>query len=270
MTYIKKSIPRAAGNPGIGITPRNMLVLIDTDDVLNMPGPNDAGVMIEDDIVLKPGRYAFGIYMTAGTAEVTSAAEGETDQIGFIPSIKFNHPGNEQEVREFKANCINKTYIGIMRYCDGRPADLIGTMCNPCRITPSYTGSSESNVNEMTMTQISKGADIFMYKGTIPLEEPVDRVGGESAEVTYVTDGQYQLEAGETAVASISGGKDNAVITLLGSEGGGRAVSHAEGKILLKGGKPFTVTAGSQLTLRAFEVAEGALVWIEQSRYVND
>lgn len=80
MTYIRKSVGRAPGNPGTGIQLRDVLVLINTDDIAFMPSPDDKGVVIVDNIVMKPGRYGIGIYMTQGTAEVTSTAEGETDQ----------------------------------------------------------------------------------------------------------------------------------------------------------------------------------------------
>ena len=127
MTYIKISVPRAAGNPGIGIQPRDQLTLLDVDDIAFMPSPDDKGVVIVDNIVMKPGRYGYNIYMTPGTIEVTSAADGDTDKIGFTPSIKFEHPGNEQAVREFKVNSINRKFIIIVRYCSGKAADLIGT-----------------------------------------------------------------------------------------------------------------------------------------------
>ena len=115
--YVKKSVPRASGNPGTGIKPRDLLMLIDIDDIAFMPSPDEKGVVIADDIVLKPGRYGYSIYMTQGTVEITSAAEGDTDKIGFTPSVKFEHPGNEQEVREFKANNINRKFIVVIRYC---------------------------------------------------------------------------------------------------------------------------------------------------------
>lgn len=268
MTYIKKSVPRAEGNPGTGIQPRDQLTLIDIDDIAFMPSADDKGVVIADNIVMKPGRYGYNIYMTQGTIEVTSAAEGDTDKIGFTPSIKFEHPGNEQAVREFKVNSINRKFIIVVRYCSGKPADLIGTMCNPCKLTPSYTGNNESNTNEMTFTQISKGNDIFIYKGTVPLEEPVSTVEGGVNAVTFVSEGQYQLSSGSAAIDEITGGAHDAVITLLGVAGTSPTVSATAGKILLKGGKVFTATEGSQITLRAFDAGDGGVMWIEQSRYV--
>lgn len=269
MPYVKQSIPRAAGNPGIGIQTRDALTLIDVDDIAYMPARDDKGVVIAEDIILKPDRYGYTIYMTPGTVVVTSAAEGETDQIGFLPQVKFNHPGNEQPVREFKANSLNRKFIIIVRYCSGRPADIIGNICNPCKMTPSYTGNNEGNTNEFTFQQINKGDDIGIYTGTVPEEEPVAVVEAGATSVKFVAEGQYQLSAGTAAIAEIEGGRHGAVITLLGTSGTAPTVAHSAGAIMLKGGKAFTATEGSQLTLHAFEVDNGAVVWIEQSRYEN-
>lgn len=165
MTYVKASVRRPAGNPGNGIQPKDQLVIYDVDDILYFPPRNEAGVVIEEDIVMKAGRYAIGIYLTPGTAEISSNSDGETDAEGYTPSVKFNHPGNEQEIREFKTNWLSKKCIVVLRYCSGKPADLIGTPCNPSKLSVSYTGSNESNTNELTFTQISKGDDIAIYRG---------------------------------------------------------------------------------------------------------
>ena len=269
MTYIKQSVKRAPGNPGIGIKTRDALTLIDVDDIAYMPARDDKGVVIPEDIILKPDRYGYTIYMTPGTVEVTSAAEGDTDQIGFIPQVKFNHPGNEQPVREFKANSLNRKFIIIVRYCSGKPADIIGDICNPCKMTPSYTGNNEGNTNEFTFAQITKGDDIGIYLGTVPEEEPVAVVEASVKTVNFVAEGQYQLSDGTAVIDKIEGGSHGAVITLLGTSGTAPTVAHTPDAIFLKGGKVFTATEGSQLTLRAFEVAGGEIIWIEQSRYEN-
>ena len=121
----------------------------------------------------------------------------------------------------------------------------------------------------MTFTQISKGSDIFLYKGTVTLEEPVSVVEAGAKAVTFVSEGQYQLTAGAGEITSIDGGVHDAVITILGAAGAtSPTVSATAGKILLRGGKAFTASDGSQLTLRAFDSGDGGVVWIEQSRYV--
>lgn len=266
MTYIRKSIHRPAGNPGTGLQLRDLLVLINIDDIAFMPSPDDKGVVIVDNIVMKPGRYGIEFYMTHGTVEITSAAEGDTDKIGFTPSLKFQHPGNEQEVREFKVNELNGKFIAVIRYCSGKASDLIGSICNPCKITPSYTGNNEGNSNEFTVSQISKGHDMFIYKGTLPLEEPVSTVEAGSKNVSFVSEGQYQLSAGGGVIETIEGGSDRALITLLGVSGSSPSVASAD-RILLRGGRQFTATEGSQITLRAFDAGNGQIMWIEQSRY---
>ena len=266
MTYIKQSVRRAPGNPGIGIQARDALTLIDVEDISFMPARDDKGVVIPDDIILKPQRYGYTIYMTPGTVEVTSAAEGDTDQIGFTPQVKFNHPGNEQPVREFKANSINRKFIIIVRYCSGKPADIIGNICNPCKMTPSYTGNNEGNTNEFTFAQINKGDDIGIYMGTIPGEEPVAVVEGGSKTVVFVADGQYQLSAGASQIEEIEGGTHGAVITLVGCPGASPTIEPTAG-IMLRDGKSFTASEGSQITLRAFAAGTGKVVWLEQSRF---
>lgn len=266
--YVKQSIGRPLGNPGVGLRVKDSVTLIDVDDILFYPKPDSKGVRILDNIVLKPGRYAVTLYMTPGTIEVTNPSDGDPDQVGFTPSLKFNHPGNSIELREFISNNINKNFIVVVGYCSGEPSDLIGTPCNPCKLTASYTGSKDSSSNEITLTQISKGDLIFAYQGTIPMEEPVAVVEAAATEVVFVSEGQYQLSAGSAAIASISGGSDGAVVTLLGVRGEAPTLSGADGKILLREGKQFTAAEGNQITLRAFDAGGDSLVWIEQSRFI--
>ena len=53
-TYIKTSVPRPAGSPGKGITPKDVLTLIDVEDIVSFPPRDGAGVVLVGDIVVKP------------------------------------------------------------------------------------------------------------------------------------------------------------------------------------------------------------------------
>lgn len=264
--YIKKSVSRPSGNPGNGIQPKDQIVIIDCEDILSFPQRDDAGIVIHDDIVMKPGAYGIGIYLTAGTVEVSSNSEGETDAMGFTPSVKFNHPGNEQDIREFKTNFLGKRVIVVINYCSGKPSDLIGSPCNPAQLSVSYTGGNESNTNELTFAQISKGDDIAIYKGTVTMEEPVAVVEGTATKVSAQGSGQYQLSSGSGAIATIEGGAHGDTITLVGTSGTAPTVV-GSGNILLKSGQTFTASAGCQITLRAFKDGSDSIKWVEQSRY---
>ncbi len=267
MPYLKQSVYRAPGSPGRGINPLDILTLIDIEDIAYMPAPDDRGVVIEEDIILKPGKYAIHLYMTPGTIEVTSPADGETDQIGFTPSLKFNHPGNKRAIREFKVNNLNRKFIVIVNYCSGEDTDLIGTLCNPVRMVPSYTGNKDGNTNEFTFSQINKGDDIFIYKGTIALEEPVVVIESGSSKVSYVSAGQYQLSDGNAVISAIEGGVDGAVVTLVGAFGTDSPTVTPGDTILTRNGRSFVASGGSQITFRAFNAGGGKIVWVEQSRY---
>lgn len=267
MPYLKKSVLRPEGNPGRGITPLDRLTLIDVEDIAYFPSPNDKGVLIEEDIILKPGKYGIDLYLTPGTAKLSSPAEGETDQVGFTPQIEGNHPGNKLEVREFKVNNINTKFIAIMSYCNGQDADLLGTPCNPLKMVPNYTGDKDGNTNAFTFSQINKGEDIFIYRGAIPKEEPVAKLDSGVTKIDYIASGLYQLSDGAGTIAQAVGGSDGALITLVGAYGENPPSVTGGETILLRDGKPFIASGGSQLTLRAFRAGDGKVVWVEQSRY---
>ena len=91
--YVKTSVPRPVGNPGNGINPKDVLTLIDIDDLVYFPPRDGAGVVLEGDIVVKPSAYSTDLYLTPGTVELSSNGEGETDAKGFTPSVKGKHPG---------------------------------------------------------------------------------------------------------------------------------------------------------------------------------
>lgn len=266
MAYVKRSVKRPDGNPGKGIAPRNMISIIDVDDILTFPSRDAAGVVIDDDIVLKAGCYSTDIYLTPGSMEVTSNTDGDPDAMGFTPTISGTHPGNKQEIREFKTNWLGRKCIIIVSYCDGQPKDLFGSPCNPMQMGVNYTGNADANSSEFNFEQISKGDDIAIYNGTVPSEEPVATVDAGATAITYAGEGQYQLTAGAAEIASVTGGSHGAVITLLGVDSGVAPTIASGGQFLLKGGETFTASAGSQITFKAFLSAADTLTWIEQSR----
>ena len=116
-------------------------------------------------------------------------------------------------------------------------------------------------------TQISKGDDIAIYKGTVPSEEPVASVSASATTIPFTAEGQYQLQGGEAEINKVTGGRHGAVMTLLGvASGVAPTIAHG-GQFLLRGGETFTASPGSQITLQAFESGSGTCTWIEQSRY---
>ncbi|MCF0183412.1 MAG: hypothetical protein HUK01_03650 [Bacteroidaceae bacterium] len=179
MAYVKVSVPRPEGHPGAGIQPKDRVTVIDVEDIGTMPARDDKGVVIADDITLKNDAKGVALYLTPGTVELTSASDGDPDAEGFTPSIKFSHPGNEQAIREFKTAWVGKNCIVLVQYCKDGKCDMLGSPCNPMRLTASYTGNKDSNLNELTFTQVSRGDDIAIYEG-VPVPTADDPVPNQS------------------------------------------------------------------------------------------
>lgn len=266
--YVKASVSRPTGNAGRGITPKDRLTVIDVDDILFFPERDEDGVVMKEDIILKPGGYSVSIYITPGTVEMTSNGEGETDAKGFTPSTKGKHPGNKKEIRRFKTNWLGRHCITLLEYCSGEPTDISGSPCNPMEMSVAYTGNKDTNSSEFTFTQVSKGDDIGIYEGTVPAEEPAAVVPTGSTDIAFTTPGQYQLTGGAAAIAKVTGAPHDAVFTLLGAPSGVAPTIETGGAFLLKQGKKFTASPGSQITFRTFADGASSFKYIEQSRYI--
>ena len=166
--YVNKSVLRPAGNPGNGIATKDKITIIDTNDIKTFPARDEAGILVSTDITLQASAKPIELYLTPGTVEVTSTAEGEPDAMGFNLSLKGNHPGNSQEVREFKWNWLGRKCIILVEYCEGRDPDILGTPCNPMQLSSTFTANKDMTRTEFEFTSISKGMDIGIYKGTMP------------------------------------------------------------------------------------------------------
>ena len=133
----------------------------------------------------------------------------------------------------------------------------------------NYTGNKDGNASEFTFTQISKGDDIGIYKGTIPHEEPVATVPASATEIPFKGRGQYKLSAGAAKIATIKGAKHGDLFSLLGVVSGVAPTVEKAGQtaFMLKNGKTFTASPGSQITFKAFDTGGGAIQCVEQSRF---
>lgn len=270
MAYVKKSVAKPEGPVGRSLITRDEVVLIDVEDLKVWPEPDPDEVTITENIVLNAGAYPISVYLTPGSAELTENSEGDPDEEGFIPQLKFKHPGNSKEFREFKHNCINRRFIGLLRHCSGS-VDIFGSPCNPIRMQTAYTGNSSGNSNEVTFAQSFKGDGIRIYEGTIPAQE-VSTLNVKNG-IAEVSSGgkQYQMEPSDV-VSTLNSGKAGDVITLKGSSDSTNAsvvkaqsADVADSNIILQGGD-LTLTEGSEVTLKAIDTGNGT-VWVEQSRY---
>jgi hypothetical protein len=267
--YVNVSVPRPANNSGRGQSIKSILYLFDAEDIAVMPSRDEKGVFVPGTIVMNPGKYAIGLYMTSDTVNITSPTEGETDNEGFMQGLVFQHPGNSLAIREFKANWLGRPIIAIVEHCDDGSKDLFGNLCNPLKLAIVLNNTKDALNNEFTLSSRAKGDDIALYGGTIPREEPVATIAAGAVSIGLSGDGQYQLtgDSSTVSITGVSNVQDGMLFTFLGIVSGSMPPTiSAGGSFLLRNGATWTATPGSQITFKAFRDGGDSFKYIEVSR----
>lgn len=269
MDYMKINVGKAPGlAPGKGMQVKDAITLIDVEDILSIGARDGKGVLIVDPILMKDSEYAITIYATQDTVELSSNSDGDTDNEGFTPEIKFKHPGNKQEVREFKANMIGRKFIIVVDHCDGSGKDLIGSLCNPCKMSVNMKGDKDSTSNEFTFKQLMRGLDIAIYDNTVPYATPKAVLAAGATSIALEGEGQYQLTGNSTsaAIVAATGAQHGMLFTLLGATSATAPAIAASSTFILKDGVAWTGSVGKEITFKCFKSGATDFVFIEQSR----
>lgn len=271
MTYIKMSVPKPGTNAGAGGDKKDMITLFDWDDVLTYPDRDSGGIVISDDIVMKPGAYMIKLYATRSSIKITQETEGDEDAEGFIQGLEFAHPGDADEIEEFLANWVSRNIGAVVENCSTNRKKQLGTPCAPLRMKPSSTDDKEGNKTVITLKAAQKCAfRAANYQGTLTLADVTDTVAADATSVDLANgEGRYQLTDGSASPAEITtctNSADGMVFTLLGSGGSNPSTIPSGNDFILANGNTWTALAGAEITFRAFK--DGASTWkfIEQSR----
>jgi hypothetical protein len=268
-SYVKVNVGKPGGiAPGRGLQIKANISLIDVQDLISMGERDEKGVVITDPFVMKADTYGVTLYLTQDTAELASNSDGDTDNEGFTPSLKFKHPGNKQEVREFKSNWLGRQVIVVIDKCDGTGKDLLGEYCNPCKLQVNMTSNKDATGNEFTFQQISRGLDIGIFDGVVPLAEPKAVLAAGATTVALVGEGEYQLTGHSSAVDidTVTGASHGLLFTLVGANSATAPTVSEGGAFILKDGAAWTGSAGKQITFKAYKSGSSAYSYIEQSR----
>jgi len=267
MDYVKVNVDKAPGiAPGKGIQAKEAITLIDVEGLISLGARDGKGVLITDPIVLKDSEYAITIYATQDTIELDSNSDGDTDNEGFTPTIKFKHPGNKQQVREFKSNWIGRKCIIIVDHCDGSGKDLLGSICNPCKMKVAMKSNKDATSNEFTFDQLMRGDDIAIYDNTVPYASPKAVVTASATTIALVGEGQYQLQGGSAVISAATGAEHGLLFTLVGVTSGTAPTLAATSTFILKEGATWTGGTGKQITFKCFKSGASAYTFVEQSR----
>lgn len=172
--YVAVSVTKPGTNMGVGGGLYDEIVFFDMDtvDKSNFPQRDASGIkMAAGNIAFLSGATMITVYSTPGSIENTSKSQGDPDAKGFIQGCKFLHPGNEQAIREFRANWLNKNVGIIHRKCsDASKMDIYGTPCVPLQMQVTWTQNKDKNFNEFIFESLGVGYDVGIYEGALTLD----------------------------------------------------------------------------------------------------
>lgn len=272
MAYAAISIFKPTDNPGVPGNKGDLLTIFDFDEVVKSSLTRDAnGILIPQNIVMKPGCYMFQVYGTVQTIAPSFTAEGDPDAVGVIQAIEFSHPGQKRNIKEFTQNWLNRNIGVILETCDGSGMEVYGTPCSPLQMNP--TGSNNDTKKDVMFTFTARQRSKFLpadYEGTLTLPAPLAVIAAdETTPDVGAGSGQYQLtdNAAPLEITALTNPVHGLAYTLLGSGGDNPAtITAGGGDFILVNGNTWTGDVGSQITVRAFKDGGASWKFIEISR----
>jgi hypothetical protein len=170
--YKKVSIPKAGDGAGSAAIKDPTIILIDVADIQTEPTRSHGDVSLKGDLTLKEGATGIGIYATPSSVEITEEYSGEADARGVMQGIKFEHPGNSVQIKNFTEANLNRSFVALVKECDGTETGrchYVGSKCNPLSLTPETTNTKEANKRAFTFKQEVSGRFLAgEYSGAIP------------------------------------------------------------------------------------------------------
>jgi len=268
--YTNVSVAKPGKNAGTGGNKKDKITLFDWDEVLTPPARDSKGVVINDNVIMKPGCFMITVYGTLHTIDNGYKEEGDPDKEGYMQSVKFEHPGDSVEILEFDTNWQSRNIGIITEKCSSSIKKLYGSPCAPLHKVAEATDNKDSNHTMFTFSSTQRGPIVAIYNGTMTYDTVKGTIAADAVTVDVAAgEGQYQLTTGtvvSVALTGLTNPVEAAVYTLLGSGGGFPSTIAAAGNWLLKSGTAWTAIAGSSITFKAFKDGGATFKFLEISR----
>lgn len=270
MPYVKVDVLKPGDNKGNGGDKKDRIILVDVDDIASMPSRDASGILITGNITLNAGAYMSKIYATQYTIKAGADSEGDPDAKGITQTVEFEHPGDSQAIREFRANWMNKNVMIIIERCSSSVKNLYGTPCAPLQMVYKVEDDKDKNKTTFTFKSTQKGPDIAIYEGTMTFSTAVATVAANATSVDLTPgSGRYQLTTGSAAIATLTtcaNAVDGLVFTLVGSGGTYPSSITAVNDFVLSNGTSWSAISGAEITFKAFKSGASAWKFFELSR----
>lgn len=236
MSNLRISVPRPAAGAGAPKGKDQYVTVVYVDDIIGFPLTNERGVLLQGNIVLKPGAIMEKIYETDESQKASHKFEGDADAGGFLKMFEGTHPGDELEINEFVQNNIEVPVILIYPVdCNTGRRKVVGLPCNPVYLKAEFEDSKDGVKHTLTYEQRRRDRHVAkFYDGEINYAE--NYISADTSLALATADGfVYQLPSVAVAdtdvtitssnivhkkIVSIVGGGGTEPATLVGGVSG--------------------------------------------------
>lgn len=272
----RKSVLRPAPGAGAPSGKSQYVTIVYVDDIDYFP-PSDTngGVMLQGNIVLKPGAKMEKIYQTPESQKASHKFEGESDSEGFLKSFEGTHPGDELEINEFVQNNIGVPVILIYpKDCNTGLSKVLGLPCsNPLYLKPEFEDTKDGVKHTLKYEQSRRDRFVAkFYTGDITYRSNLVIASGD---VPFLKSNGSVVElppfTAPTNINIISNDFEHKKIVTIVGGGGTIDATLANGllpsgyNVLLDNGIPWVAYKGAVINFQVFDTGP-VINFIEISR----
>lgn len=151
--YEMVSVPKQSNNQGLANGKKNVVIIFDFDKTTAY-ARDEKGVVVTS-LTFQSEYKPIGIFVDESSIDAGDTVSGENYGRGYNHKFNFNHPGDDKEFAEFKANNINANLGAIYVPCDASKTycKIYGTPCSPLKMTKAdEVDTKENNRQEVELT----------------------------------------------------------------------------------------------------------------------
>ncbi len=266
MSYTKIDVTKPTDvNAGSGGKKKNIVHIFDWDDVSTYTRDGN----VSSQIVMKNGCYMLKIYFDHKSIKGICKSSGDMDVSAIEQTVQGNHPGNKQEIVDFRSNWMNRNCGVIIEKGDGTKK-IFGDPTAPLKLDFDHNDDEKQNSTAFTFKTVVVGPDCADYTSTYTETSPMATVAANATTIDVTNgSGNYQLTTGTAsaaAITTVSNATHGGIYTLLGSGGTYPSTLATSATILLKDGTSWTANANSQLTLKCIKDGSSSYKFYEIGR----
>ena len=277
---IPKKLVKTTGAGAPNFTTERPLFAIQLEQLTTngFPTVDEKGVRTTGNFVFQTGQFPDELYLTSSTKDYSVETTGEQDAERFKLKVMGMHPGDSTEATEYAVNNLGKPFILVAGKCDGGKTKIIGDICNPLYLKPTFKANKDKTGFEFTWEQ-SEGSRFMHreYSGTLPTIDSLTPVQAptaiqflvENPNVVKIAVGTSATVAAVTSVTKAAG----QIVTLVGQDTDALKAATLSSAtvftgniiVILSGGLDWKSISGSTISFRI--VKDGTKTYlIEMSR----